>query len=144
MELSQEEADQLVEVEKWFDDPDPLELQRGTKMRYNILSEERGENFKLDAYRGKRGELKLVYNHRVRKVFKLVRVCINGSTHRNPDGEVVPENHIHFYQEGYHDKWAEPLDNFNFENPENTKQALIDFCDICNITNLPNVNNPLL
>lgn len=46
----------------------------------------------------------------------LVLARIDKGWHTNPDGTKVSGVHIHIYQEGYNDKWAYSIDNFNFDD----------------------------
>lgn len=58
----------------------------------------------------------------------LIRLDINNGTHRNPDGEIIQENHIHIYN-----KKSDRRDAYAYELPKEIKNinsildAMIDF-----------------
>lgn len=41
---------------------------------------------------------------------------IDNVAHTNPDGTKLSGAHIHLYREGFADKWAYPIENFNFDD----------------------------
>lgn len=82
--------------------------------------------------------------NRARSVEILVRIDVNGSPHKNPDGLVIPCPHIHIYKEGYNDKWAYPLDDYPFQDPLDIFLTFQDFADFCNILEYPDLQGKLL
>jgi hypothetical protein len=47
--------------------------------------------------------------------------------HSNPDGtELRNTPHMHVYREGYGDKWAEPIDWYNADDPQATLERFLD------------------
>ena len=47
--------------------------------------------------------------------------------HTNPDGtELRNTPHMHIYREGYGDKWAEPIDWYDTNNPQTTLERFLD------------------
>ena len=46
------------------------------------------------------------------------------------------QSHIHFYIDGYNDKWAFPLKDFKLSDNDNFLQRVISFCEFCNIDNI--------
>lgn len=46
------------------------------------------------------------------------------------------QSHIHFYIDGYNDKWAFPLECFNLPNTDNFLQRVVGFCEFCNINGI--------
>ncbi|ECL3224988.1 TPA: hypothetical protein R5479_001296 [Campylobacter coli] len=46
------------------------------------------------------------------------------------------ENHIHIFTEGYADKWAFPLSEFNIKTNDDFLNQSYDFCQFCNIINI--------
>jgi hypothetical protein len=68
-------------------------------------------------------------------VHVLVRLDVDGSPHTNPDGQRFKGTHIHYYREGYDDKWAFPLDPSIFTDTSDIGLTLEQFCSHCNIEN---------
>ncbi len=48
----------------------------------------------------------------------------------------LKEAHLHFYIEGYNDKWAFPLCEFGLKEKDNFKEMVEEFCKFCNIVDL--------
>lgn len=46
------------------------------------------------------------------------------------------QNHIHIFIEGYHDKWAFPLEEFDIQCDDDFLNQSYSFCKFCNITDL--------
>ncbi len=147
MQLTQSEADRLIKMTKQFKSQEILDIQRGEKMTYALTAPaDKSIPFHIDTHRGKRNRWKFTYNHRAKKAFILVRLDIDG-THKNPDGEKIIGDHIHIYKEGYHDRWAYPLSQFEeyeFMDTSQIGQIFKEFCDFCNAENPPAVQNMLL
>jgi len=74
----------------------------------------------------------LIYQNRYDEFIQLVRFESKG-VHENPDGEIIRGAHIHIYKEGYGDKFAFPVKDF--EDVEDVLKALTKFCEFCNIEN---------
>lgn len=145
MGLSQQEADLLINLQKKFSGNEPVIL-GATALNYTrkLLSIDGREEFHLDIWRGSLNLKKYRFQNRARFVEILVRVDINGSPHKNPDGTTIPCPHIHIYREGYNDKWAYPLAGFPFRDPENIIKTFEDFAKYCNIIEYPDVQGRLL
>jgi hypothetical protein len=62
----------------------------------------------LDLARGQIKLTKATYQNRARQAIVLMRLDLDGPPHRNPDDQEIPCPHLHFYREGYGDKWAIP------------------------------------
>ncbi len=136
--LTQSEADALLSLEKQFVDTNLLILGKiPISESHDLVSLDGKEKFILDIWRGSINLKKYKYNNRSRKIHILARVDIGGSPHQNPDGVIVPCPHIHVYREGYDDKWAYPLKDFPFRDPENMIVVLEDFARFCHIILLP-------
>ena len=99
---------------------------------FRLICGERELNF----YKG-------TYQNRGRQTVILARLDFGGAPHRNPDGEEVGSFHIHLYREGYGDKWAKPIPEEHFSNPEDHWQLLLDFMRFCNITKTPLIRRML-
>lgn len=65
----------------------------------------------------------------------LVRLCINGSYHWNPDGTRVSPNHIHIYQmyDNEIGMYAYELDKVPFDASDNLSKAVSKFIDFLHI-----------
>lgn len=64
----------------------------------------------------------------------LIRIDINNGSHRNPDGKIISENHMHIYRqsEDYRvDAYAQPLPN-SINNVSSLFSVLIEFLEYTN------------
>ncbi|MBI2060375.1 MAG: hypothetical protein HYT87_11455 [Nitrospirae bacterium] len=139
--LTQAEADLLIAMKKTFADPKPLRLTPGRKRVYELLGDDKKEQFLLDIWRASLKLSKVSFNTRGRKVVVLVRVDLDGAPHTNPDETKIGGSHIHLYREGYDDKWAYPLDQSEFRKPSSVVQTLLDFLAYCRIGGYPPVQD---
>jgi hypothetical protein len=94
------------------------------------------ERFLFDVTAGRILLRKASYQTRWRRTTVLVRLCVNGPAHRNPDGHRLGKTHLHLYREGYHDKYAIPVPD-TFLDLNDQSRVLQDFCVYCNITRQP-------
>ena len=134
MELTQSEADALLLLEKVFVNTKNFSLGNIPIDQIHELSSLDGrEKFLLDISRGSINLAKYKLQNRARQVYILARVDIGGPPHQNPDGSRIPCPHIHVFREGFDDKWAYPLSNFNFRIPSDLMIVLEDFADYCRI-----------
>lgn len=107
IEITQAEADALIAMEKRFlvtDDwtfPSP-----GERIAFELTSLDKRDNFVLDVTRARIKLTKATYQNRARQAIVLMRLDLDGSPHRNPDGTELPCPHLHIYREGFGDKWA--------------------------------------
>jgi hypothetical protein len=131
--LTQSEADQLIAIRKLFVNPDTISLPPGSDLTYELLSDDKQEQFLLDLWRGTLRLSKLKFQNRARQVVVLVRLDVDGAPHTNPDGQRLSGTHIHLYREGYDDRWAYPLDPNIFSDPADIALTLEQFCGRCNI-----------
>lgn len=138
--LTQAEADHLINL------PKRLETQRsilfpapGDKATYHAVSLDQRERFMMDANRGRIRLTKCSYQQRYRTVEVLLRLCVDGPPHPNPDGEVIHGHHIHVYREGYGSRWAIPLPSNRFGDPTDLARTLRDFLAFCNVENPPEI-----
>jgi hypothetical protein len=114
MSLTQPEADLLLAMPKHAHPGTTLELSTSTPMDqdWELLSDDRREEFILTIERGRRKIIRLKFQTRSRKVIVLARLDLNGSPHRNPTGqpyrpgELLTGSHLHLYREGYDDRVA--------------------------------------
>ncbi len=137
IELTQSEADALFAMEKdraddeWRDFPG-----LGGVLCIPLKSVDHREEFILDITRSRIKLRKNTLQNRARTLVVLVRIDLGGSPHRNPDNEEIPCPHIHYYREGFGDKWAQTLPD-SFTTPDDVWNTLQEFMDYCNISKKP-------
>lgn len=141
LELTQEEADRLFALEKHAvsDIAQPFPVLQGGKFEAKLLSDDKKEDFLLDVYRGRINLKKITYQNRARKVTVLIRLDLSGSPHQNPDGEIVECPHVHYYKQGYGDKWASAIPTDIFKATDDIFATLDEFMDYCSIKTKPNI-----
>jgi len=149
MSLSQEEAEKLFEMRKIpVRELSLIFPERGNKLEIELTSEDKRYNFQVDVTRSGHLFEKLTYMNRASKVFILRRLDFIGAPHCNPSADIddellrkyvnadIPCPHVHFYIEGFHDKWAVPLSEIvQLEISENDDAFTImeKFFGYCNI-----------
>lgn len=70
----------------------------------------------------------------------LLRLCVNGSTHTNPDGERISGTHWHIYKEGEDDWNAQTAD---IESPDFVNDT-IRLLDRFNVIRRPDFQEKLI
>ena len=144
LELTQNEADRLLELVKLCQDEGKYLFDTiSPSLRFPLKSEDGHEDFMLDVYNGRIELSKYTYNHRARKAIVLARLDIAGPPHRNPDDEEIDCPHLHLYKEGYADKWAYPVSEHSFSDPDDAWQLFQEFMDFCNVKEKPNIEKGL-
>ncbi len=144
-ELSQTEADHLMNIEKIREDNETRDFpESGEQIAVPLLSKDRREHFILDISRGRLKLTKATYQNRVHVAIVLCRLDINGPPHTNPDGGTVPCPHMHIYREGYGFKWAHSLDAISFSEGKNLYETLFQFMDYCKIVKRPIIQKTIL
>ncbi len=139
--LTQAEADALIAMEKRRANEERSYFpMSGESLVLPLQSPDRREQFLLDLSRGHIDLLKVKMQNRGRQVVVLVRLDLAGATHRNPNDEEIPAQHLHLYREGYGDKWAEPIPVDRFRNTSDLWTTLEDFLRFCNITQPPHID----
>ncbi len=138
--LTQAEADALIAMEKQRADDEYRHYpETGGSVCVPLVSADRRENFLLDIERGAIDVARIKYQNRARQVVVLYRLELGGPTHRNPDGQDIPTPHLHYYVEGYGDKWARAVTETDFPDIADAWATLHAFMRLCNITRLPNI-----
>ena len=135
--LTQSEADALIAMAKHFADATAISIPPGVDQTRDLVSIDPKERFLLDIWRATFRLSKVRYQTRGHQIIVLVRLCIDGAPHTNPDGARLTGSHLHVYREGYDDKWAQPIDPTLFVDLGNIAQLFEDFCAYCNIQRLP-------
>lgn len=139
MELTQQEADALLAMAKQKADMQRYEYPwDGGYLCIPLLSMDRREKFTLDLSRRKIELHRNKFQTRAREAIVLVRLDLNDTPHRNPDGADVPGPHLHLYREGYGDSWAYPLPEC-FTDPADCMKTLQEFQQYCNVTVPPDI-----
>lgn len=142
--LTQAEADELVALEKRQMDGGPWWYpQPGSGLNIPLCSMDGREEFSLDLYHGRIALTKQSVQNRTRRTVILVRLCVQGSVHRNPDDEAVPATHLHLFREGFADKWACPVPDHAFRDTNNLMQTVKDFMCYCQVVDPPLIQYPL-
>lgn len=142
--LTQNEADQLIAMEKVrLDEQQYYFPDAGSSICAPLTSLDQREAFLLDIRRGRINLAKATYQNRSQKVMILVRLDIEGTPHRNPDGQEIPTPHLHLYREDYGDKWAIPISESDFPDVTDLYKVMEDFMSYCNITQPPLIERRL-
>lgn len=139
IELSQNDADRLISLEKHYLEKDPVNYPlQGEKISLELKSTDQREIFLLDINRGR---VSITYQNRYRPSIILLRLDFIGSKHRNPDGELISCPHLHIYREDYADKWAFEITSEDykefFSDPTDKDATMDEFLDFCNIKTKP-------
>jgi hypothetical protein len=144
LDITQAEADALIAMEKHrVDDKEWLFSAPGERLAIPLISPDKREQFMLDVSRAQIKLTKATYQNRVRQVIILMRLDLDGSPHRNPDGEEIPCPHLHIYRAGHGDKWAIPAPVDRYTNTLDLFSTFETFMAHCNVTNQPNVQKGL-
>lgn len=140
--LTQAEADALIVLGKQFVGAGPTGFPPGTDDTHEVESQDGRERFLLDMSRSSFRLSKMKLQSRTQKVIVLVRLCIEGPLHTNPDGVRMPKTHLHLYREGYEDKFAFAIPA-EFQDISSPERVFYDFLDYCRIVRPPEFQAPL-
>jgi len=135
--VPQEEADQLIKLEKKRKDDSEWAFDVGKQVKIPLTSIDGRVDFWLDITRSQIKLTKSTFQNRARQVVILMRLDIDGPRHRNPDGVWIPCPHLHIYREGYGVKWAWPAPMDRYPTPSDLVGSLDAFMKDCNITEPP-------
>lgn len=137
--ISQKDADKLFAMEKFKTNDNQVFLPYcGDKTSVVLESKNKKEKFVLDINTSSLSLLKCTFQNRSRETLVLCRLDVSGPPHRNPDGEEIGTTHIHYYKEGFDNKWAYDIPVGIFSNINDRWQTLQDFMKHCNIVETPN------
>lgn len=140
MNIPQAVADSLLAMHKQrVDNRVWLYPYAGGKVVIPLRAQSGAEEFLLDLYRGMDDPAKETFQNRARSSVVLARLDKGGPPHRNPDKKKVETPHLHYYREGYGDRWAAPAPVDIFTDLGDTWQTLRDFMGFVNITNPPRI-----
>ena len=144
IDISQAEADALIGMDKQrIDDKQWLFPAEGGRLAIPLMSLDKRENFMLDITRGRIKLVKASYQNRGRQAIILMRLCLGGAPHRNPDDHELPCPHLHIYREGYGVKWAIPAPPDIYSATSNLFATFEAFMQHCNVTLPPDVQKGL-
>ncbi|MDO4605024.1 MAG: hypothetical protein Q4B23_03485 [Helcococcus sp.] len=116
-----------------------------------LIDSNNDSNYLFDINRKQAIEIRCTYQTRYNKSIQLLRLDLNSKPHRNPDGEVIKDTHIHIYTDKYATAYAVKLDDpvlheinptFDLEKlkTENIQDLFVAFSEFCNIKNIPAFN----
>ena len=134
MTISNKEAEELLNMEKHY--KGDTQYSYPSNINIPLYSQDNKIEFSLDISANAIKISKRKYQNRVYSNIVLLRIDIGGSPHTNPDGQVIECPHIHFYREGYDDKWAEPLPK-NLFSCDDIFKMLDDFMNYCHVVTKP-------
>jgi hypothetical protein len=144
IEITQTEADALVDMEKRFvNDDDWMFPAPGERIALALVSADKRENFMLDVTRAQLKLTKATFQNRARQTVILLRLDVDGPPHRNPDDTEVPCPHLHIYREGYGDKWALAAPVERYSDPLDLFSTCEAFMTHCNISGKPRMQRGL-
>jgi len=137
--IPQTEAERLLQLQKQRVTDDQITYpDAGDFLEVPLISLDETEQFKLTIQPGKFDFYKTSDQIREKSTnLILARLDIGSHPHKNPDNEIIDGPHIHFYREGYADKFAKPIDPDIFTDPTNPWTTLQEFMTFCNIIKKP-------
>lgn len=159
-DLTQDEALALLKMKKICTN-EPKEC-RDSSFSLNLESADKKEKFTIDCSKG-RISMKYSNNLRCRAIIPLLRLDVGGGYHNNPKVDIAclpgdpfyevhyqcvgmefspGEPHIHYYREGFNDRWAYPLPDC-FTDPSNRDKTFYEFLLKCNVDGKPTLQGGL-
>ncbi len=144
LDISELEAQQLIEMDKVSTSPERLALpDLGGKVIMPFRSPDGREEFCISLSRSSFSLEKRNYHLRGRKIIGLARLDLDGPGHRNPDGEEIGPRHLHVYRQGYGLKFAVEIPKALFRNLDNMLVTLEDFFRYCHVISPPEIKASL-
>jgi hypothetical protein len=144
--LSQDEADEMLAMQKRFRSSQLISLDVGVRIARDldpVALIEPSPRLMLDIQRATIRLSKIKYQHRGARTVVLARLDVSGSPHTNPDQVEISGTHLHLFREGFEDKWASELVLSEWTDLTDKELTLRDFCKRFNIDQLPPVRVPL-
>ena len=143
--LTQQAADFLAQVAKVITSAEVILVPSAGGSQAWEAEDYRGrDKFHLHMRRGRKVSTKITVQERYHTNEILLRLDIDGATHSNPDGTIVPTPHLHIYKEGYDDKWAFLVPPGLDISSGDPTLILINFLKYCGIDPIPSVQGGLL
>lgn len=160
MSLTNKEVQQLFVMDKFPAKKASIDFPlNGDKVIVDLVNDTGRIQFQADVNRVGRIANKTTYQFRHNKVNRIRRLDILGD-HRNPPGPApdpiflgyeeylfLAEDHLHFYIEGFNDRWALPLSvipELDILEADELYVKLAKFFNYCNIEDLEIVYHPTL
>lgn len=141
--MQQSLADHLIHMEKYVASQTEILLPPSGSINLDLTDSKKIEKFKIDIRRARIDLKKGTNQMRTRQTIILLRLDFGGAPHRNPDGQEINCPHLHFYKEGYEDRWAYSLSEKGFPSIKNFERTVEDFLIYCNVANIPPINTGL-
>lgn len=143
--LSQVEADYLVRVAKQINSAKVIVVPAaGGHDEWQATSVGGKDRFHLHMQRGRKVSTKVTLQERYETNEILLRLDIDGPTHGNPDGTVVPTPHLHIYREAFDDKWAFAVPPDLDISSGNPVDILASFLVYCGVVEIPPIQGGVL
>lgn len=144
MTLTQEKFNELMSLEKFIEAKKYLLPGQNEKNSVSVSDVNGYEKFILDVNRKGSFENKCTIQTRYINEGTTIIVCldINGPEHMNPDGRILSRNHIHIYKEGFEDKYAYDLDEFDWDLFQNIFSLILLFADYCRYNKIKETELP--
>lgn len=142
LELSEEEAGDLIQelkdsVISEFDMPEGKQRGKG----FEVIGKESESEYRIDLYRGIIDYDKHSVNARLMKGgVVLMRLCVGGHPHTNPDGTVIAGTHLHIYKAGHGARFAYPMD---ISSPDFINDTIL-LLNRFNVVKKPHFNDGML
>lgn len=152
MNLTQEEINQLFDLKKIPVSAIKVDFPfQGEEIEIELQNETGRIKFQADINRANKITSKVTFQLRHKKIFIIRRLDLNGN-HKNPP-DTAPdtlfagyenyifnrEDHIHFYIEGFGERWALPLKNFpetGINDDDELFEKMDKFFKYCNIESI--------
>lgn len=152
MELNQDEVNFLFDLRKFPCDTAKVEFpMQGEYIEIEVQNETRRFKFQSDINRANKIANKVTFQLRHKKIYSIRRLDLNGN-HRNPPAPAPDEifegyedyifnrqDHIHFYVEGFNERWALPLNEFpeiGILETDDIYDKMYKFFKYCNVENI--------
>ncbi len=152
MDLKQEEIELFFGIAKFPCDKATIEFPlQGEFIEVELQNETGRIKFQSDINRANNIVSKITFQLRHLKTYRIRRLDLKGN-HTNPSVPVPNEifvgfegyafnreDHIHFYIDGYGDRWALPLDKFpeiGIKEDDDIYDKMLKFFRYCNVQNI--------
>lgn len=138
--LTQSEANLLIaETKRAVEDVVTMPAQGVHNAEFHVKSQE--HSFTISLYKGNINANKHTLSARISvSGIPLIRLCVNGSTHTNPDGTRIGGTHWHIYREGFDDSFAVAA---NINSPDFVRDTIL-LLDKFNVIKKPKFQGALI
>ena len=152
MDLKQEEIKTLLDIKKYPCDTASIDFPaQGEFIEIELQNDTGRIKFQSDINRANKIVDKATFQLRHKRIYNIRRFDLNGN-HKNPPAPVPDEiftgyeeyifdreDHVHFYVEGYGDRWALPLSELKeigIVQTDDIYEKMSKFFNYCNVENL--------